>query len=54
MNRITKSDLLELHVMRIKKSKAVALDTETAGLNPHRDSLLLIQIYDQGGASTTL
>lgn len=49
MNRITKPDLLESDVMRIKKSKAVALDIETAGLNPHRDSLYLTQVCDQDG-----
>ncbi len=49
MDGITKPDLLESDVMRIKKSKAVALDTETAGLNPHRDPLYLIQVCDQDG-----
>jgi len=49
MNRITKPDLSQSDVTRIRKSKAVALDTETAGLNPHRDSLFLIQICDRDG-----
>jgi ribonuclease D len=48
MNNI-KDDLLEADVERLKKSKVIAVDTETAGLIPNRDRLYLMQICDTGG-----
>lgn len=34
----------------VRLQGAVAIDTETMGLNPHRDRLCLAQLYDGGGA----
>lgn len=45
----TKPDLSDSDVLRIRKSKIIALDTETAGLNPARDALYLVQICDPNG-----
>ena len=33
------------------KAKAIAIDTETLGLNPHRDRLCLIQVSDGDGSA---
>ncbi|BAW97099.1 putative ribonuclease D [[Synechococcus] sp. NIES-970] len=38
-------DILE----RYLKSQAIAVDTETMGLNPHRDRLCLVQLCDDDG-----
>ena len=54
MDWTTKPDLTESDVLRIRESKIIALDTETAGLNPNRDALYLIQICDQNGETDIL
>jgi ribonuclease D len=48
MNNI-KDDLLEIDVERLRKSRVIAVDTETAGLIPNRDRLYLMQICDNDG-----
>ena len=42
-------DLSEKDIDRIRKSGCIALDTETGGLIPYRDSLFLVQICDING-----
>ena len=39
------TELLE----RYLKSEVIAVDTETRGLNPHRDRLCLVQLCDDDG-----
>ena len=48
MNNV-KDDLQETDVERMRKSRVIAVDTETAGLIPSRDSLYLMQICDTDG-----
>lgn len=54
MDWTIKPDLTESDVLRIRESKIIAIDTETAGLNPARDALYLIQICDQNGETDIL
>jgi len=50
MTRVNiKSDLSDPDLQRIKKSKHIAIDLETAGLNPFRDSIYLVQVCDESG-----
>ncbi|MDP2157929.1 MAG: ribonuclease D [Nitrospirota bacterium] len=54
MNWTIKPDLTEADVMRIRESKIIAVDTETAGLNPARDALYVMQICDKNGQTEIL
>lgn len=44
-----REDLSSEDLIRLQKSTVIAVDTETTGLNPNRDILSLIQIYDKFG-----
>lgn len=43
------TDLTDIELKELLSFSEVALDTETAGLNPWRDPLYLVQICDPGG-----
>ncbi len=45
------SDPLLAHYLQ---AKAIAVDTETMGLNPHRDRLCLVQLCDPSGRASAL
>ena len=45
----TITDLREEDLRQIREGGIVAVDTETTGLNPHRDTLCLVQLCDSQG-----
>jgi ribonuclease D len=49
---IAKGDLDEAQLARYLADADLAIDTETMGLNPHRDRLCLVQLCDRSGNAT--
>ncbi|ACK72180.1 3'-5' exonuclease [Gloeothece citriformis PCC 7424] len=52
--KVLQEDLSDEILSRYLKADAIAVDTETMGLNPHRDRLCLIQLCDPEGYVTAI